>query len=154
MNVTNATEAKTTQEVQHLLRTVYFVRHGVAQHNVSSHDNRQDARYIDSKLILKGQIQASRVGKLLSRELASTSSLLPETLKRIYVSPLTRCLQTASFLYQSLCEENNENAQLRLTIHPIPVLCKEELREAYGVHFSDKRIQKSKLKVRLWLASY
>ena len=118
---------------------MYFLRHGVAQHNLS-HDHKTDARYTDSKLVRMGQEQATNVGKLLHRELVARQS---QTLSKIYVSPLTRCLQTALFVFQSLWKESAQ-----CVAHPMQVLCREELREAYGVYFSDKRIQKSQLQVR------
>jgi bisphosphoglycerate-dependent phosphoglycerate mutase len=146
MNSQSATAKEVT--VQHRRHKVYFVRHGVAQHNLS-HNSKKDARYTDSKLVGRGQKQASHVGKLLYREFVERQPHQHQRLARIYVSPLTRCLQTASFIFQSLWQqESASGAQRQCIVHPIQVTCREELREAYGVYFSDKRILKSQLQVR------
>lgn len=60
--------------------------------------------------------------------------IVPNDIDLIVVSPLTRCIQTALIIFPP----NNSNRNTR-------IICKEELREAFGVYYPDKRRSISEL---------
>jgi broad specificity phosphatase PhoE len=118
------------------IQTVMWIRHAVAWHNVrdatGNRPNVCDPRYFDLPLILRGQQDALAVGVELRRyqQQHGRATLLVS-------SPLTRCLQTASLLFMP--GESYEP--------PVRLVCREEVREACGVHYSDRRRTKSVLQV-------
>ena len=150
-------------------QTIYLLRHGVAYHNIPIHQNMdlRDPKYTDSKLVLPhGHAQARAAGRRLKSDLQSTTML-----DCVFVSPLSRCLETAYFVMEEVLESAqkdeghcavtasstsanasanaNANANANISTRIPWIICKEELREAYGIHYSDKRSSKSYLK-QIW----
>lgn len=80
-----------------LKKTISFIRHAEAEHNSSAHPSYETKRSInDSQITLKGLDQASKIGKILIKEMPNCSL--------ICISPLKRALQTFtcfSKLYES-----------------------------------------------------
>ncbi len=140
-------------------QTIYFLRHGVALHNIlikskskdgktitHQHANFRDPKYIDSKLVLpKAHQQARIAGRRLKADLCCDGII--RTLDYVIVSPLSRCLETAYFVMDEL--EREDNGGSKSSASSIPWICKEELREAFGIHYSDKRSSRSFLEVRI-----
>jgi hypothetical protein len=80
-------------------------------------------------------------------------------LELVVASPLTRCLQTATlaFLppfmaYDDNDDDDDDDANNNGTVPPPPpavaMVCKEEVREAFGIQYPDRRRSKSVLQVR------
>mmetsp|Transcript_7184 Transcript_7184/g.10292 ORF Transcript_7184/g.10292 Transcript_7184/m.10292 type:complete len:325 (-) Transcript_7184:261-1235(-) len=189
-------ETETTLKQMHTRKlTVYFVRHGVAIHNipvidpttgVASHPNLQDPSFTDSRLIPRGERQAWEAGHKLfcdlnrqdgNREMTSVDDMSSSTdvvenldgisrgynysirlkenenyssnnrggkgIDMVVTSPLTRCIHTASLAMQSYLQSAG-GSNVIVKNHPLFV-CQENLREAHGRHFSDKRRKKSEL---------
>ncbi len=153
-------------------QTMYLIRHGVAYHNLPfrsiSKDgkankmhlpNKQDPRYTDSKLVLPiAHQQARKAGQILKKALINNNDMQNSQggdnekfhLDGVIVSPLSRCLETAYFVVDELIEDNehkNKQDQLSQIHSSFPWICKEDLREAFGIHYSDKRSCKSNLQV-------
>lgn len=80
----------------------------------------KDALYTDAELTEKGHAQARAAG-------ASLASRAPAP-QVVFVSPLTRTLQTASIALHTI-----------VGFRDLPVIAAEALRERNGVHFADKR---------------
>jgi broad specificity phosphatase PhoE len=138
----NNTTVTTTRRIQ----KVVLIRHGVAQHNILVHGQRpnlHDPQLLDPPLTYEGKQQALEVGERLSIWYRTTTlqQLGKEYPQLVLVSPLTRCLQTAmlAFLpgHPSQYSSNNKQPQWLATD-----LC----REAYGIHYPDRRRNVSVLK--------
>ena len=156
----------------HTKQTIYIVRHGVADHNVMqlingngnsgttgggggssspsySHPNLLDPEYTDARLTPRGRLQAQEAGRvirsvLLDEAVTPLSTLSPLLLDAIITSPLTRCLETTKEMMEQIqigTEFQGAARQLGRWI------VKEELREAHGIHFSDKRSPRSQLEL-------
>ena len=149
-------------------QTMYILRHGVAYHNIPFRTvskegkvhkihppNKRDPRYTDSKLVLpKAHLQARKAGQRLKKALATNNDhreVVKAKLDGVIVSPLSRCLETAYFVVDELLNSGNEINQGNPTDlfqqSVLPWICKEDLREAFGIHYSDKRSCKSTLQV-------
>ena len=129
------------------MKTIYFVRHGVARHNVpdphtGQMPNLYDEKYTDPPLVLQGELQANELGAKLREmglfEKRSTSSTVDATnlnskkhIDLVVSSPLTRCLQTSSLIFPDFS----------------PLVCHGGIREAYGMHYPDRRSKLSQIKV-------
>jgi len=116
-------------------QTLYIIRHGTAQHNIpefvngsSQPPNTRNPKFTDSRLVPQGHSQAHKAGELLR-------SVLDGQLDGIMSSPLTRCLETIDVIAEKL----NFGGKW---------VVREELREAYGIHFSDKRSNRSTLEAQ------
>jgi len=139
---------------------LFIIRHGVAYHNIPvkdkangvyKHVNLLDPIYTDSKLVLpKARMQAKKSGQRLNNVLMEKNVVLDA----ILVSPLTRCLETADFVSSELRfmhdtnDARKKNTSTVTNPYTCPCVCREELREAFGIHFSDKRSKKSILQVK------
>jgi len=138
------------------IQTVFFLRHGVAQHNLPP-GKTQTGAYTrpdlmkDPPLVTIGMEQARNVGRKLrllrkkhSGLFSSINTVSEEeiTLDLVVASPLTRCLQTTSLVLERFYEVTTGE-------DPCAIICHEDLREAYGVTYSDKRSTKSQL-VKSW----
>ena len=131
-------------------QTVVFVRHGVAKHNLvdpRTHKapDLKDPDLFDPPLVRDGKHQAVDVGERLY---AWWDQMRPgEPLELVMTSPLTRCLQTATLAF--LRGDRYSKGLPEPTI-----VCIDNLREAYGMHYPDRRRRKSLLKVcsKLFLA--
>ena len=140
-------------------KTIYLIRHGVARHNVRGPHGEKpdllDSLYTDPELIRQGEIQASVLGEQLRRRgLAIDDNSLNmednddsiKPIELVVCSPLTRCLQTASHIFPShFASNNSSNNQSNESSSPFildrscKVCCVNEVREAYGIHYPDKR---------------
>ena len=148
-------------------QTIFIMRHGVAYHNIPfrtvskegkvhkiHQPNKRDPRYTDSKLVLpKAHLQARKAGQRLKEALVASgdcSEGVRVKLDGVIVSPLSRCLETAYFVVDELLFSENGISQGYHHLfqqNALPWICKEDLREAFGVHYSDKRSCKSTLQV-------
>jgi hypothetical protein len=147
-------------------QTVVFLRHGVAVHNVVDArsgrppDSRDPALW-DPPLTLEGRMASIRSGleiqswwqgrqvwginnnndNMLSSKNHSQHPCNTSRLELIVTSPLTRCLQTATLAFLP----GDQYTQSSL----LPFICKENVREAFGMHYPDRRRDKSVLQVRV-----
>jgi hypothetical protein len=152
-------------------QTVVFLRHGVALHNVLDArsgrppDSRDPALW-DPPLTLEGRMASIRSGSEIhswwrrQRQQAwnnnndnisnssdlntfhscDTSMMMMMMMELIVTSPLTRCLQTATLAFLP----GDHYAQPSSLL---PFICKEHVREAFGMHYPDRRRDKSVLQV-------
>ena len=181
MNKLNATQSSSPT----ITKTIYLIRHGVAQHNI--HDPQTGARpdYHDPKLtdpplIRQGELQARVLSENLRRGGVVTAAAADrgggtvknddamdvddgdkddsiescnskQAIELVVCSPLTRCLQTASLIFPSYFQSSANTADSR---QPSPtkvgdcmyilsrdcrVFCHEDVREAFGMHYPDRR---------------
>jgi broad specificity phosphatase PhoE len=125
---------------QQQMKTVYFIRHGVARHNVPDPNtgqmpNLHDERYTDPSLIQEGEMQACELGAKLrqmglvsdvmsgSSEAMDTGCNTKQPIDLVVCSPLTRCIQTASHIFPNFSS----------------ICCHGGVREAFGMHYPDRR---------------
>ena len=116
------------------LQTLVFIRHGVARHNFEGADLRDPALF-DPPLVPEGRGHVAMAGHSIRRFF----QVLGREIGVVLTSPLTRCLQTSSLAFLPGDDYSTERTK---------IVCCEELREAYGVHYPDKRRSKSDLEVR------
>ena len=130
----------TEQRVQ----TVLFMRHGIASHNIrhrgQESDPHRDPNMADPTLIYDGQIGAIDAGHHIRCWIRDVSRAPFELL---ITSPLTRCIQTCTLTFLRGTDSNP----------PTPIICKEDVREAFGIYYPDRREKKSLLTVRSFLQS-
>jgi hypothetical protein len=91
--------------------------------------------WADASLTQQGIDEANGLGAFWADEMQASKIPLPE---KFFVSPLTRCLETAEHTFGSLKLADGQEFQ--------PVV-KEALREIHGVHTCDRRRDKT------WMAS-
>jgi len=149
----NHTASANAEREQQRVQTVVFVRHGVARHNVLGADGRrpnlEDPALWDPPLLLEGKLGAVQVGQAIQTWWRTTQA--GEQIDLIVTSPLTRCIQTATlaFLpgdrYNDAAGGDPASAQL---------VCKEDVREAFGKHYPDKRREKSVLQAHWPLVQF
>ncbi|CAB9508557.1 phosphoglycerate mutase [Seminavis robusta] len=118
------------------IQTIMFLRHGVAKHNLpdpvtGASPNLRSPTLWDPPLVTQGMKQALSV-----RERLADGPL--QSVDLIIASPLTRCLQTAHLVFFPPGTSSYDK-------DPIPLTCMEQVREAYGMHYPDKRRDKSLL---------
>lgn len=110
------------------IQAVMFLRHGIATHNLrdpltGQTPNLHDPNLWDPSLVDDGMKQAldakSRLMHVLNR------------VELVVASPLTRCLQTAHLVFFPGCSSYEKPAPT--------MMCLEHVREAYGMHYPDKR---------------
>lgn len=128
------------------IQQVAFIRHGVARHNLYDPVTRQppnleDPNLWDPPLVYQGKKQALEAGEQLKTWWRTTK--LGEEIELIVTSPLTRCIQTTmlGFLPGDMYADNNSRES-----EP-QIYCTELVREAFGMHYPDKRREKSLLQV-------
>lgn len=114
-------------------KKIFLIRHGVALHNVRStmqDINHGDCRLFDANLIQEGRLQAQRTGELFFSNFSASKVDL------MLVSPHSRCLQTCQHFI----------AGGNIASRELPeILCKEDLREIFGIHQADRRRNKTEL---------
>ena len=105
-------------------KQLWCIRHGTAVHNVMAKDigDKAYTDYTDTPLVENGQNEATELGKTWT-EL--------KNIEIVYVSPLTRTLQTASNIFK------NSGKKF--------VAIDELMEYPQGVHFCNKRKNKSEL---------
>jgi phosphohistidine phosphatase SixA len=126
------------------IQKVVFVRHGVALHNLldpvtGQRPNLEDPALFDPPLVFHGKQQALEVGERLKMWRHSTQ--LGDEVELVITSPLTRCIQTTmlGFLPGDCYSTRGR--------HEPKIYCTELVREAFGMHYPDKRRDKSLLMV-------
>jgi broad specificity phosphatase PhoE len=126
-------------------QTVVFVRHGIAQHNIIQPDGTKpdlrDPNLFDPPLVRDGKFQALDAGERLRMWWKMTQG--GKQIELAIASPLTRCLQTASLAFlpgDEYCKSGKEPT----------IVCLEQIREAFGMHFPDRRRRKSLLAVCIY----
>ncbi len=102
-------------------KTIYFIRHGEAEHNVGY---KKDGIKAYSNPIY----QHSRLTEWGSIQTQDCKNKLDDGIEEIYVSPLTRTLQTAEILF------SNKD-----------IICSEDIRELGYEHPCNQRKTKSQL---------
>jgi len=138
-----------SNDAEDRIQTVVFMRHAVAQHNVTDartgkSPNLRDPSLTDPPLIDDGE-GARRAGERI-RQWWRTTQETGKKIELILCSPLSRCLQTAALAFLPGNNHDDEECQ-----HNVTFACVENVREACGVHFPDRRRTKSWLAVRsLW----
>ena len=124
------------QEQQHRegekIQMVTFLRHGVAKHNLpdpvtGQHPNIHDPSYWDPPLVDRGMKEALAIRERLPHVINSVDLVI--------TSPLTRCLQTANLVFFPGNSYDKPKS-------PPPMVCLEQVREAFGMHYPDKRRDK------------
>jgi broad specificity phosphatase PhoE len=136
-------------------KTIYLIRHGVAKHNIPNPETGErpdianDATLTDPPLVRQGVLQAQVLGENLRRMGVN------ETIDLVICSPLTRCMQTAGFVFPDhLADVSNMPNNIISTYTEVEdperrhhivlngscrVFCHEDVREAFGMHYPDKR---------------
>jgi len=129
------------------IQTIVFLRHGVAQHNLLSRDNKrpnlEDPALWDPPLVTQGKVAA--LHEAIQTWWKRTQR--GESIELVITSILTRCLQTATLAFlppgENGYKDDKEDEQQHSA--PMPLICKQDVREAVGKHFPDKRRAKSVL---------
>lgn len=182
-------------------KTVYLIRHGVAQHNVpdlqtGERPNLFDPKFTDPPLIRQGELQARALGERMRREGylttdAHTGDVMdvdekdtvdnthatshgsggspqaaPNPIELVVCSPLTRCLQTASHIFPShftsetqpffaiTVGSGSKTKTVNVLNRRCKMCCHGDIREAFGMHYPDKRSPLSRLKSMFPNVSY
>jgi hypothetical protein len=145
-----STSVATTTTGDERVQTIVFMRHGVAAHNFEGADLYSPSLF-DPPLTLQGKMGAIQAGDKIRTWWKSNHPDLGSgnSMYLILTSPLTRCLQTAmhAFLPGDDYDHCGGGGW-------IPIFCVENLREACGKHYPDKRREKSVLKVSFCSLSY
>jgi phosphohistidine phosphatase SixA len=118
------------------IQTVVFMRHAAARHNFHGAELDSPSLF-DPPLVAQGKIAALQAGEGIRTWWHTTQ--VGEPIELIITSPLTRCIQTTVIAF--LPGDDYERHT--------PIHCAEEVREAFGMHYPDKRRDKSVLMVSL-----
>ena len=130
------------------VQVVAFVRHGIACHNLWDPVTHQpprleDPNLWDPPLVYEGKQQALEAGEYTKTWWRTTQ--LGEEIELIVTSPLTRCIQTTMLGFLPgdgyTCTQKSDADEPE-------IYCTELVREAFGMHYPDKRRSKSLLQVR------
>jgi broad specificity phosphatase PhoE len=110
-----------------LAKRLFFIRHGEAQHNIAWYKYGEKAYYMkeitDPKLTNIGEGQAIHLGNNFKEK---------NSIDLVIVSPLMRCLQTATNIFMG------ENVQI--------IACEEAREFPMGLQYTNKRSNKSLLR--------
>jgi broad specificity phosphatase PhoE len=120
------------ESIEERSQIVVFLRHAAAAHNFHGADI-CSSHFFDPSLVFQGKIAALEAGERIFNWWRESH---PEkSINLVITSPLTRCIQTAvlAFLSGGKYDDNTE------------VRCEESVREACGVHYPDKRRNRSLL---------
>ena len=118
------------------VQKVVLMRHAVAQHNMPGSDIKSPALF-DPPLLAQGKIEAVQAGERVRAWWRDHTR--NDGVDLIVVSPLTRCIQTATLAFLPGDDYNSLKAP--------EMVCAEDVREACGIHYPDKQRQKSLLQV-------
>jgi hypothetical protein len=142
-------------------QTMVLIRHGVALHNVIDSRtgqacNYRDSYFFDPPLVEDRMDDIVGMGSKV-QQWFTTQSEPNRTIELIITSPLTRCIQTTMIAFGSIVDDDkiattgtcptNDRKNSHTCRPTIPILCREVIREAYGIHFPDQRRAKSVLMV-------
>lgn len=138
---TTTAAAASPTRVQKLI----LIRHGVAKHNLpdpvtGNRPNLHDPALFDPPLVYQGKQQALEAGEKLRTWLLRTTQGAIELPELVVASPLTRCLQTAMYA----CGPGDVYTTTRSSSSSI-YYCTELCREAFGMHYPDRRRPRSVL---------
>ena len=134
-------------DIPRTMQAVVLMRHGVAQHNLldpvtGQAPNLLDPALLDPPLVYQGKQQALESGERLQVWYKATQA--GEYPQLVVVSPLTRCIQTATIALLP-------GSRYTLSQSEPAFCCTELVREAFGMHYPDQRRPKSILQ-RHWPA--
>jgi bisphosphoglycerate-dependent phosphoglycerate mutase len=115
-------------------QTLVILRHGVARHNFHG-ANLMSPLLFDPPLIPEGKVKVVETGERIKTWWHTTQA--GETIDVVITSPLTRCIQTSIIAFLP-----GDSYDKHVTFY-----CAEDCREAYGIHYPDKRREKSLLQV-------
>ncbi|CAK7216756.1 putative phosphoglycerate mutase pmu1 [Sporothrix curviconia] len=141
-----ARDAEGTTRVAY--KVLFMGRHGEGDHNVAEaeygtaawncywaqQDGNGSVAWADAHLTPTGEAQAAKANRFWAGQLVDEKQPAPQ---RFYVSPLTRCLQTASITFGS-------GLALPLQFQFRPIV-KEYLREDVSTHTCDRRASRTAL---------
>lgn len=134
-------------------KTIYLIRHGVAKHNILTPDGERpdianDVTLTDPSLVRQGIVQAQVLGEHLKRIGIS------QAVDLVVCSPLSRCMQTAGYVFpdhfrekardtvlddSGMMDDSEEQQHHVILNRNCKVFCHEDVREAFGMHYPDKR---------------
>jgi hypothetical protein len=150
----------TEQQRRRRYMTVIVMRHGVALHNVpdpATHHPRRldDPALTDPPLIETGRMQAVQAGTRIAEWWRRQQHPLygcggngdDTPIDLVVVSPLSRCIETAVLAFVPGTAGTATTSTGPPSIRRF--VCHEDVREAFGRHYPDKRSEKSILEVRL-----
>ena len=125
------------------IQRVIFLRHGVARHNIRDPVTGEtpdiyNPEFFDADLVEQGTAQVRSVKRRL------TNSGILTNIELVLISPLTRCLQTAQLIFDYFVPPSLSSSSMP----PPPMVCLQDVREAYGMHYPDKRRDKSMLRTQ------
>ncbi len=131
------------------IQTVVFLRHGVAKHNViDPTTGKQPVGLLDPPLIVTGKTAAVQAGCTIQSWWKNCSNSSSDSIELIVTSPLTRCLQTTTLAF--LIPPADYDDDYRQS--PPTVVCKEDVREAFGMNWEDRLLgEKSLLEVCMYV---
>jgi len=157
MCATNMTDPKRPRRQKR--QGIVILRHGVAVHNVPDARTKQcpdhfDPRFTDPPLIPQGTQQASQIALKIQQFLAAIGRT---DVDLVICSPLRRCLQTASLAFPPQ-QKTSSRVAVAATTPPVEpaepsepgnrrprILVNELVREACGLHYPDKRRDRSNI---------
>jgi broad specificity phosphatase PhoE len=134
----------------------------VARHNLldpltGQRPNLEDPNLIDPPLVHHGKQQAIDAGEKLrhfwkrqrkqqqNQQQPSNDDSSSEEIQLIITSPLTRCIQTSMLAF--LPGDQYAALPEQVVVEEPRFLCTDRVREAYGVHYPDRRRTRSVLMV-------
>ena len=126
------------------VQKVAFMRHGVGRHNLldpvtGQRPNLECPSLFDPPLVFQGKQQALEAGERLKIWWHTTQ--LGEEIELVITSSLTRCLQTSTLAFlPGDCYTKEGRREPKM-------YCTDRVREAYGMHYPDKRRDKSLIMV-------
>lgn len=167
MDHSTATATITASKTIHLIRHG-VARHNVPDAQTGERANLLDPKLTDPSLIRQGELQARVLGEQFRRRgqvvhnnsvndavvrcpaalndfcNRSTAQQQQQPIELVVCSPLTRCLQTASLIFPSHFEQTasavtGNSTDMHILNRSCRVCCHGDVREAYGMHYPDKR---------------
>jgi hypothetical protein len=157
------------------VQTLVFIRHGIAAHNITQ--NYSDPNMIDAPLVMEGKVRSIQTGidvknwfrtrkqqQKQPNNSNNTSKGSKSNIDLFVTSPLTRCIQTMTIAFLPGDDYTDDDDDDYATVNTdsvittpqqkqlkslIPIICHEDVREAFGTNYPDKRRSKSILKVRI-----
>mmetsp|Transcript_35140 Transcript_35140/g.76933 ORF Transcript_35140/g.76933 Transcript_35140/m.76933 type:complete len:271 (-) Transcript_35140:61-873(-) len=134
------------QQRRQKTQTVYIIRHGVALHNIpdartKAYPDLFDPQYTDPPLVPWGTQQATEAAGKIQNDLSRNNKSCVDL---VVSSPLRRCLQTSSIVFPPINSPKRVEPSDPSLRRP-RILVNEMAREAYGVHYPDRRGKRSSI---------